>query len=91
MGVSDVLWHLLGFLAVPVLLAVCAATLVKLLWRRDLAGHPWWRLTSVAAGASVLAAVGGLLATGRDGAMLTYAAMVAACAVALWWPLRLRR
>ena len=30
----------------------------------------------------------GLAATGRDGAMLTYGAMVVACALVLWWPLR---
>jgi hypothetical protein len=91
MGVTDVLWHLLGFLAMPVLLAMSAATLVKGVWRRELAAQPWWRMVARASGAAVLAAVVGLVVTGRDGAMLTYAAMLLACAAVLWWPLRLRR
>ena len=43
------------------------------------------RLWAWASGASALAAVAGLVVFGQDGRMATYAAMVVACAVGLWW------
>lgn len=81
-------WHLAGFVAVPGLLGLVAALVVKLLWRRPLAGLPLTHLAMRAVAASVAAAVAGLVLTGRDGTMLTYGGMVAACALVLWWPLR---
>ena len=57
----------------------------KLLWRRDLAGVSWRRLAGPAAGAGALVTLAGLVLTGRDGKMVTYVAMVLACAVTLWW------
>jgi hypothetical protein len=88
MGFFDGVWHLLGFGAVPGLLGLLAASAAKLLWRRELQARPWWRLALTASLACLAAAVAGLVVTGRDGAMVTYAAMVVACAVTLWWPLR---
>lgn len=77
-------WHLANFLAPAALTAVIAVALAKWLWRRELAGAGWFGLTLWSALAGEAAMVGGLLIAGRDGAMLTYVAMVLAVALALW-------
>jgi hypothetical protein len=85
MGPLDAIWHSLNFLAPALGMAVLAASAAKLLWRRDLAAVRWHRLALWAAGAGMVALVGGLVAFGRDGKMATYGALVVATAVALWW------
>ena len=85
MGPTDALWHLLNLLAPGVGLGLFAAALAKGLWRRELAGVGYGRLARWGALSSTAALLGGLVITGRDGRMLTYAAMVLACALALWW------
>jgi hypothetical protein len=74
-----------GFLVTPAVLGGLAALAVRLLWRRATAGTSLWRLWAWASAAAALAALGGLLASGHDGQMATYAAMVLASAIALWW------
>jgi hypothetical protein len=71
MGPLDALWHLLGFLAVPVGLGLLSSAGAKLLWRRDFGTTPWARLARDASLASAL--------------MATYGVMVAAAALTLWW------
>jgi len=85
MGPLDALWHLLGLVAPALGTAMLAATLAKLTWRHDLAATPWRRLVIWAAAAGTFAIIAGLVIFGRDGKMATYAALVAANAVALWW------
>lgn len=85
MGPIDGLWHLLNLLAPGLALGLIAASLAKLVWRRELAAAPFGRLARWGAAASTAALLGGLVITGRDGRIGTYAAMVAACALALWW------
>jgi hypothetical protein len=85
MGPLDALWHLLNLLLPAVGLGVIAAGLSKLLWRAALRGVAWKRLAIWASGGAGLALLGGLVLTGRDGRMATYAAMVLASAGALWW------
>lgn len=85
MGPLDALWHL-GNLFVPALaLAGLAAGLAKLVWRHDLAAVGWRRLAAAAALANAVVVLAGLVAFGRDGRMATYGAMVAGCALTLWW------
>jgi hypothetical protein len=79
------LWHLLNFLAPAVGVSLIACLLAKLLWRRELGGVAWWRLWSCSAGLAAVTSVAGLVYYGRDGKMATYAAMVLACALGLWW------
>ncbi len=67
------------------MLAGLAAGLAKLLWWRELSGVGWTRLAGPAAAACAIVTLAGLVWSGRDGRMATYAAMVAACAVTLWW------
>jgi hypothetical protein len=81
----DLLWHLLNFFAPAVGLGVIAATATKLLWRRELAAVAWRRLAMPAGLSGMVVLLGGLVLLGRDGRMATYAAMVVACAVSLWW------
>jgi hypothetical protein len=85
MGPIDLLWHLLNLLAPGVSLGLIAAAAAKLLWRRDLAVVAYVRLAGWGAAASTVALLAGLVLTGHDGRMATYAAMVLACAGALWW------
>ena len=85
MGPIDALWHLLNFFAPALGVGVGASLMAKLLWRRELKGVSWGRLSAwaTACGAAVLLA--GLVAFGHDGKMATYGAMVMACAATLWW------
>jgi threonine/homoserine efflux transporter RhtA len=91
MSFLDALNHLLNLFGPAIGVGLLASALTKLLWRRRLAGVPWRRLALWACAAGALATVGGLIALGRDGRMATYAALVAACAAALWWAGFLRR
>lgn len=82
------LGHLFNFalpaLALPLLLWLPA----RLLLGRPAGAPRWWVqwLVQAAVGAAVLA--GGLALFGRDGKMLTYAALVLACASGQWLLLR---
>jgi uncharacterized membrane protein YfcA len=85
MGPLDLLWHLLNLLAPALALGLIASALAKLLWRRELGAVPWRQLAAWGSLAAVLALLGGLVVSGRDGRMATYIAMVLGCALALWW------
>lgn len=85
MTISLALIHLMNFVLPALLLGFISAGLSKLVWRRALAPVALLRLGAWASAASLLALVGGLFVTGRDGAMATYGAMVLACAAALGW------
>lgn len=90
MNLFDLVWHLSNFAAPALLLGAVSAAAAKLLWRRQLRGWTWLRLSGSAAAAGLLVSVAGLALTGRDGKMITYAAMVFACAASLWWSTRRR-
>ena len=77
-------WHWVNLLLLPCGLAAIHATACKLLWRRDLARVGWWSLLLWCALVALLVNLAGLAWTGRDGAMLTYGAMVVALAVTTW-------
>ena len=85
MGPLDAAWHLLNFLAPALGVGLLSAAGAKWLWRRELGAVPWRRLAGAASGASAVVLVAGLVLTGRDGRMATYAAMVVVCALTLWW------
>ncbi|MBS0449207.1 MAG: hypothetical protein JSR59_25075 [Proteobacteria bacterium] len=78
-------WHVLNFFAPALGLGAIAASFAKLVWRRELRAVRWPRLVLAAAGAAALVLMAGLVAFGRDGRMATYAGMVIATALALWW------
>ncbi len=85
MGPLDAIGHLLNLFVPAMLLAGLATTGAKLLWRRELAGVSWLRLAGTAAAVCAVITLLGLFLSGRDGRMATYAAMVVACALTLWW------
>lgn len=77
--------HLVNFFVPALGLGALAAALAKLAWRADLAAQRWWHLFALAAAANVVVTLAGLVWSGRDGRMATYAAMVLATAITLWW------
>ena len=85
MNPVDAFWHFVNFFAPAFGVGFIAAGVAKLLWRRELAGVGWGRLGAGASAAMAAVLVLGLVIFERDGKMVTYAAMVVACALALWW------
>ena len=81
----DLLDHLLNFVAPALWVAVLIALFARIFMRRKASAAPslWWQMTfNFLAGLTAL--VLGLLFFGRDGKMLSYFAMVAACATSEW-------
>ncbi|MBW7832288.1 MAG: hypothetical protein H3C29_03655 [Simplicispira suum] len=76
--------HLLNFLApalaVPLLLWLPA----RLALGRPAGAPRWWLQWLAQAGVGTCVLLGGLVLLGRDGKMLTYAALVLACASCQW-------
>jgi hypothetical protein len=85
MGPLDAFWHLANLFLPALGLGAIAAALAKLAWWRDLRGVAWARLALPAVVASAAVLLAGFFAFGRDGKMATYAGMVVACALTLWW------
>ena len=85
MNPVDAFWHFANFFAPAVVTGFIAAGATKLLWRHELAGIGWGRLGGWASTAMAAVLMLGLVIFGHDGKMATYAAMVVACALALWW------
>ena len=85
MGPIDALWHLLNFFAPAFGVGLLTALMAKLLWRRSLNSASLKRLSAWAITGSALALLAGLIVFGHDGKMLTYGAMVLACALSVWW------
>jgi hypothetical protein len=85
MDALGLVWHLVNFILPAVGVGALSAALCKLAWRRSLARAPWFTLAwqSSAAGLAVL--VAGLVITGHDGKLATYAALVVACALVPWF------
>ena len=82
---ADAFWHLTNFFAPALVLGAFATMGAKLVWRRELAAVRGMRLWAWASGAAAVASTAGLVVFGSDGRMATYAGMVLACALALWW------
>ncbi len=84
MNVIDLIWHLGGFIA-PALFVALGVVLVAAVFTRKKAsarGMGWQVGINFAVGLAVLLA--GLVLTGHDGRMLTYAALVVAVASSQW-------
>ena len=76
---------MLNFFGPAVGLGLIAPALAKLLWFHALQGVSWVRLGVRVFVVCALVAIAGLVVFGHDVKMATYAAMVGACALSLWW------
>lgn len=85
MGLFDAINHLLNFLLPALGMALLVPSLARLVWWKALRSAGWLRQVSWAAALNALILLAGLLLTGRDGAMLTYAGLVLASALTVWW------
>ena len=88
MGPLASLNHLLNFAAPALALAVLLTLGGRLFIQKTASAYSWWAQVAInfMVGCAVLAA--GLVWLGRDGKMLTYAALVVACASSQWVLLR---
>jgi len=77
-------WHLANFVLSAVAVGALTAALCKLFWRRGLARSSWFTLAWQASAAGLAVLVAGLVLTGHDGRMITYAGLVVACAAVPW-------
>lgn len=82
MSPLDAVWHILNFLAPAVFVGLFTAAGA---WLMRMRGAGWRRLATWSVAPAVLVSMAGLVFTGRDGTMLTYAAMVVAAAVGAWF------
>jgi NADH:ubiquinone oxidoreductase subunit 4 (subunit M) len=85
MSLLGLLDHLLNFIAPALVVGLLVAALAPLVMRQARPHHTWLTqaaINSVACGLTLLA---GLLLFGRDGKMVTYAAMVLVGASCQWF------
>lgn len=76
--------HLLNFLAPALWLALLMPGLARLLWRATPMRLKLGEQVGIQLVAGILVLLGGLVLLGRDGAMLTYAALVTVAGVTQW-------
>ena len=85
MGFLDFFNHLVNFFVPALAMALLVSALARLVWWRVLKPVAWWRQVGIVAGVNALVWLAGLILLGRDGAMWSYAALVAASALTVWW------
>lgn len=84
MGVFDAINHLFNFLLPALCMALLLPALARLVWWRACRQVAWWPVVKRVALAGALVLLAGLVLLGRDGAMLTYAALVVVSASVVW-------
>ena len=84
MGSLDLFFHLLGFVAPAVAVALLVAAAARVLMPLRSAGYSWWAQAAINSIVGVLVLAAGLWYYGVDGKMATYSALVAAVASCQW-------
>lgn len=84
MGPLDIVNHLLNFVAPAFALALLLGLLSRFFVGKPGPSLAWWAQIAIVFVVGVAALVAGLVWGGRDGRMLTYAALVVACASCQW-------
>lgn len=85
MGFFNALNHLLNFFLPALTMALLVPTLARLVWRAELKGKAWRGQVQWSALANAGVLIVGLVLTGQDGAVATYAGLVLASALVVWW------
>lgn len=85
MGFFNALNHLLNFFLPALTMALLVPTLARLVWRAELKGKAWGGQVKWSALANAGVLIVGLVLTGQDGAVATYAGLVLASAWVVWW------
>jgi hypothetical protein len=85
MSLIDALIHLVNFVLPALGMALILPSLVRLLWFKRLRSVGWALMVKRVALMGVVVLLAGLVLLGRDGAMLTYAALVLSSALVIWW------
>ena len=85
MGFFNALNHLLNFFLPALTMALLVPTLARLVWRAELKGKAWRGQVKWSALANAGVLIVGLVLTGQDGAVATYAGPVLASALVAWW------
>ena len=88
MGPLDIFNHTLNFVAPAAAVALLLVLCGRLFGAKGAAAMAGWRQFAVVFGVGLVVLGGGLLVWGRDGKMLTYAALVVGCATTQWVLLR---
>lgn len=91
MTVLGLFWHLLGLLAPALVLAPGVVLMSRLLARQPVRASAWRRQLAINLGVCVLVLAAGLVLSGHDGRVATYAALVLASSACQAWLLRPRR
>jgi small basic protein len=84
MGSLDLFFHLLGFVAPAIAVAVLVALAARIVMPRQSASRSWWGQAVVNSVIGVLVLAAGLWHFGVDGKMATYTALVVAVASCQW-------
>ena len=84
MGFFDLFDHLLNFAAPALAVALLVTAAAPLVLPRTKAGPAWWVRLAINCAAGLVALAAGLWYFGRDGKMVTYAALVLVVATTQW-------
>lgn len=84
MGPLDFVFHLLGFFAPAFAVAAGTALAARWLGLQGAAARSWWVPVAINFVVGGLVSIAGLAYFGRDGKMLTYAALLVAVASSQW-------
>jgi hypothetical protein len=84
LGPTDLLDHLLSFVAPALAVALLVTLTAPLVLPRAAQGPAWWARFAINCAAGLIALGAGLWYFGHDGKMATYAVLVLAVATAQW-------
>lgn len=84
MGFLAAFFHLVNFIAPAAVLAPLLWLGGRFLMRKQALALVWWKQVAINFIAGCLVLLAGLVLLGRDGKMLTYAALVLVCATSQW-------
>ena len=84
MAPLDLFNHLLNFVAPALGVGFACALVGRLAMRQGGSAPAWWIQGAINGAVGITVLVGGLVISGHDGRMATYAALVVACGTSQW-------